>query len=110
MYKVRATYLRDAQSWFDLDYYFREHVPLAQRSTAGKLNIHRIEVETDETLLLEPATQRSPCVFCLYFETLEDVEAFRRFLQGPDTDALREDVAHYTNCALEWTVCEVKDG
>jgi hypothetical protein len=107
MYKVRATYLPREGTWFDMDYYLREHVPLARAQTEGRLNIARIEVEAGTSLLMEPAEARSPCVFSLYFASPEDVEAFRRFLTSADTEPLRRDVPRYTNCELEWTVCEV---
>ena len=107
MYKVRATYLPRDGMHFDMSYYLREHVALARAKTSGKLNISRIEVEVNTTLLMEPGTLRTPCVFCLYFADHEDVESFRRFLDSPDTDALREDVPRYTNCEMEWSVCEV---
>jgi uncharacterized protein (TIGR02118 family) len=109
MYKVRATYLPRKDMRFDMDYYLREHVPLAKARTAGKLNISRIEVEAGATLLMEPGERCSPCVFCLYFASREDVEAFRHFLNSTDTELLRQDVPRYTNCELEWTVCEVNE-
>jgi hypothetical protein len=46
-------------------------------------------------------------VFTLYFASPEDVEAFRHFLASANTEPLRRDVPRYTNCELEWTVCEV---
>ncbi len=52
---------------------------------------------------------QSPCVFTVYLDSLDGVEAFRKFLQGDAVDPLRRDVARYTNCELEWTVCEVRD-
>ena len=109
MFKVRATYLPRADMRFDMDYYLREHVRLAGQQTAGKLGISRIEIEMDTRLLMESGVQRAPCVFCLYFASEKDVEAFRRFLVSADTEPLRADVARYTNCELEWTVCEVKE-
>lgn len=107
MYKIRATYLPRDEMTFDRDYYFRVHVPLAKAQAEGRIAIRKIEVETGAELLLEPGEKRSPCAFCLYFDTRDDVERFRRFLVGPATRPMREDVPRYTNCELEWTVCEV---
>ena len=57
MYRVRATYLPRDDMQFDYEYYFREHVALAQKQTSGKLNIVKIEVETEEELLFESGGQ-----------------------------------------------------
>jgi uncharacterized protein (TIGR02118 family) len=108
MYRIRATYLPRPDLVFDLAYYFRVHVPLAQKTTAGKLKIRRMEVESRAESLLEPGSGGAPCVLCIDLETLDDVAAFRRLLQSDAVQALREDVPRYTNCALEWTVSEVR--
>jgi hypothetical protein len=94
---------------FDLEYYFRVHVPLARRHAPQTPEILKIEVESGTTLLLDGDRRLAPCVFCLYFRDRADVEAFRRFLTGPGTEAMRRDVPNYTNCELEWSVCEVRD-
>jgi len=109
MYKVRATYLPRDDMEFDLDYYFRVHVPLAQATSAGKLDIVKMDVETDATVLLSPESRETPCVLSLYFETAEDVEVFRRFLSSDQVDSLRDDVAQYTNCELQWTVAKLHE-
>ena len=109
MYKVRATYLPRPDMQFDLEYYFRVHVPLAKEQAAGRLNIVKLEVETGCTALMDPTEELSPCVFCIYFKDHEDVETFRRFMAGPGTDPMRADVPRYTNCELEWSVCEVRE-
>ncbi len=109
MFKVRATYLPREGMKFDHEYYFRVHVPLAQAQAEGHVNIRKIDVETHAELLLEPERKRAPCVFSVYFDTREDLEAFRRFLVSPHTQPMRDDVSKYTNCELEWTVCEVTE-
>jgi hypothetical protein len=109
MYKVRATYLPRPGMTFNLDYYFRVHVPLAQQQAAGRLNIVKLEIESGATALMNPDQALAPCVFCIYFKGLEDVETFRRFMAGPGTDPMRADVPRYTNCELEWSVCEVRE-
>jgi len=58
-------------------------------------------------VLMEEEDLRSPCVFVLYVETKEDVEAFREFRRGSEVVPLREDIEKYTNCVPEWTVAEV---
>jgi uncharacterized protein (TIGR02118 family) len=109
MYRIRATYLPRAGMEFDLDYYFRVHVPLAQQVTAGRVNIRSMEVESNAVLLTDPTSKRAACVLSLTFDSLEEVEAFRRLLLSRDVDALRADVPRYTNCDLEWTLSEVRD-
>lgn len=109
MYRVRATYLPRDDMKFDYDYYFREHVALAQRQTSGKLNIVKIEVETEEELLLESGDKCSPLVFIIHLETLQDVDKLRQFFQSPDIVALQEDVPKYTNCELKWTVSKLHE-
>lgn len=108
MYKIRATYLPRADMTFDMAYYLREHVALARTQTAGRVPIRRMDVETGAAMLMGGAAQ-SPCVFSLYLDTLADVETFRAFLQSEAVEPLRRDVARYTNCELEWTVCEVRE-
>lgn len=109
MYKIRATYLPRADMTFDMTYYLREHVALARKQTAGRVAIRRMEVEMDTTPLPGTGPAQSPCVFSVYLDTRADVEAFRRFLQSDAVEPLREDVARYTNCELEWTLCEVRE-
>jgi hypothetical protein len=109
MYKVRATYLWRPGMVFDLDYYFRVHVPLAQAQTRGRVNIRRIEVESETTLLLDRGVTRSPCAFSMYFDTAEDVARYLAFFRSDGVAPLRDDVPNYTNCELEWTVSKVHD-
>lgn len=109
MFKVRATYLPRQDMEFDFEYYFRVHVPLAQREGQGRIKPVKIEVETGCETLMAPGEPKSPCVFCIYFAEQQDVEGFRRFLASSGTDPMREDVRNYTNCELEWTVCEVRE-
>lgn len=109
MYRIRATYLPRDDMKFDHEYYFREHVALAQKQTAGKVNIKKIEVESEEELLLETGDKCSPLVFILHLETLKDVEQFRQFFQTPDIVPLFEDVPKYTNCEIKWTVSKLHE-
>ncbi len=109
MYRIRATYLPREDMQFDLDHYFRVHIPLARKITAGKLNIRRMGVESNGGLLLEEGGIGAPCVLCIDVDSMEDVAAFRRLLQSEDVEPLRQDVPRYTNCALEWTVSEIRD-
>lgn len=108
-YKIRATYLPRPDMTFDMAYYLREHVALARRQTAGRVPIRRMDVEMGTALLMGSGPAQTPCVFSVYLDTLEDVETFRRFLQSDAVEPLRRDVAQYTDCDLEWTVCEVRD-
>ncbi|MEX2124210.1 MAG: EthD family reductase [Woeseia sp.] len=110
MFKIRGTYLPKPGMHFDLDYYFRVHVPLAQQQTAGRLRIQKVEVETHTAPLLGPDEPSTPCVFCVYLPEKEDLESFRQFLTSPHADPLKEDVIRYTNCDLQWTVCQVHEG
>jgi len=109
MFKVRATYLPRPDMVFDVEYYFRVHVPLAKLQTANRVNIRRIDVETGATSLLDTGQKGSPCVFSVYFDSEADVEQFRRFLRSEQVEPLRDDVANYTNCELEWTVSRVHE-
>lgn len=94
---------------FDFEYYFRVHVPLAKSQATGKLDILRIEVETRSELLMDPGVKGTPCVFCVYFKSREDVDTFRNFMMSAAVQPMRDDVAKYTNCELEWSVCEVRE-
>lgn len=109
MYKVKATYLPRENMRFDLDYYFKTHVPLAKENSSDKLNIVRIDVESEAELLLDPDTKCTPCVFSIYFNNKEDVETFRNVMRSSAIEPMRKDVEQYTNCEIEWTVCEVQE-
>ena len=109
MYKIRATYLPRAEMRFDLEYYHRVHVPLARATTAGRFNIRAMDVESDAVMLTDATVKRAPCVLSLSFDSLDDVDGFRRLLLSNDVEALRADVPRYTNCDLEWTLSEVRE-
>ena len=66
-----------------------------------------MHAEFDMHLLNVGEDLRSPCVFVLYVETREDVEALRELCHGTEVVPLREDIEKYTNCVPEWTVAEV---
>lgn len=109
MYKIRATYLPRDDMKFDLEYYFRVHVPLAAANMDPRIAVHKVEVESNAEFLLEPGRKATPCVFTVYLDDKRDVDRFREFLQSDGVTPMREDVPKYTNCELEWTVCEVTD-
>ena len=106
MYSIRATYIPREDMHFDRDYYIKHHIPLAQKQLAGRVRYLQMHAEFDMRVLMEEDL-RSPCVFVLYVETKEDVEAFREFRRGSEVVPLREDIEKYTNCTPEWTVAEV---
>ena len=107
MYSIRATYIPREDMHFDRDYYIKHHIPLAQKQLAGRVRYLQMHAEFDMRVLTEEEDLRSPCVFVLYVETKEDVEAFREFRLGSEVVPLREDIEKYTNCVPEWTVAEV---
>lgn len=107
MYRIRATYLPCESMEFDREYYLDKHVALAHEQLAGRVQAKKIDVEFNVTLLLNQESVKSPCVFNLYVETSEDVAAFRAFMQSEAAQPLKEDVAVYTNCEVEWTVSEL---
>lgn len=109
MFKIRATYLPREDMVFDLDYYFRVHVPLAAANMDPGIAVQKVEVESNTESLLEPGNKVSPCVFAVYLRDREDVDRFRAFLQSDGVAPMREDVPKYTNCELEWTFCEVTE-
>lgn len=109
MYKIKATYLPRDGMVFDLDYYFRVHVPLAGAHMDPGIAVHKIEVESNAESLLEPGNKATPCVFAVYLSEKKYVDRFRAFLQTDGVAPMREDVPKYTNCEIEWTVCEVTD-
>ena len=110
MYSIRATYIPREDMHFDRDYYIKHHIPLAQKQLAGRVRYLQMHAEFDMRVLMEEEDLRSPCVFVLYVETREDVEAFREFRRSSEVVPLREDIEKYTNCIPEWTVAEVLTG
>jgi len=110
MYCIRATYIPREDMFFDENHYETRHIPLTRSLLAGRVNYLRIGAEFNVVLQLEPEVVRSPCVFHLYVETEQDVEAFRCFRLGPDVQPLREDLPRYTNCRNEWTVSRYVEG
>jgi len=109
LYKVKATYLPRDSMEFDFEYYFRKHVPLAKSQADAGLNILGIDVESKAELLMQPGVKSSPCIFSIYLEHKRDVDVFREFMASEAVAPMREDVVNYTNCELEWTVCEVTE-
>lgn len=110
MFKIRATYQPREDLKFDYEHYFNVHVPLARQQHAlGGLKVLRMEVETESRSLLDSKDITSPLAYSLYFESMEDIEVFRKYLQSPFTEPLREDVANYTNCELVWSFSEVHE-
>ena len=107
MYSIRATYIPREDMHFDRDYYIKHHIPLAQKQLAGRVRYLQMHAEFDMRVLIEEEDLRSPCVFVLYVETREDVEAFREFRRSSEVAPLREDIEKYTNCVPEWTAGEV---
>ena len=109
MYKIKATYLPREDMTFDLDYYFRVHVPMAASKIDPGIAVLKVEVESKAESLLEPGAKATPCVFAVYLPDRKDVDRFRALLQSDAVNPLREDVPKYTNCELEWTVSEVTE-
>ena len=109
MYKIRATYLPREDMTFDLEYYFRVHVPLAAANMHPGIAVRKVEVESNAEFLLEPGRKVAPCVFTVYLQERKDVDLFREFLQSDGVEPMRADVPKYTNCELEWTVCKVTE-
>ena len=107
MYAIRATYISRDDMHFDQDYYIKNHIPLAQKQLAGRVRYLMMHAEFDMRVLMDGDELRSPCVFVLYVQTMDDVEAFREFRRGPEVLPLRDDIAKYTNCDVEWTVAKV---
>lgn len=107
MYRIKATYLPCESMEFDRDYYLDKHVALAHKQLAGRVQAKKIDVEFNVTSLFDQELVKSPCVFNLYVETSDDVAAFQTFMQSEAADVLKEDVAKYTNCEIEWTVSEL---
>jgi hypothetical protein len=110
MYSIRATYIPREDMHFDRDYYIKHHIPLAQKQLAGRVPYLQMHAEFDMRVLMEEEDLRSPCVFVLFVETRQDVEAFREFRRSPEVVPLRKDIEKYTNCVPEWTVAEVQTG
>ncbi len=92
---------------FDRDYYLKHHIPLAQKQLAGRVRYLQMHAEFDMRVLMDGNDLRSPCVFVLFVETREDVDAFNSFRRSSAVVPLREDIDKYTNCVPEWTVAEV---
>jgi len=107
MYSIRATYIPREDMHFDRDYYIKHHIPLAQKQLAGRVPYLQMHAEFNMRVLMEEEDLRSPCVFVLFVETRQDVEAFRDFRCSPEVVPLREDIEKYTNCIPEWTVSEL---
>ena len=107
MYRIRATYLPCESMKFDREYYLENHVALAHQQLAGKVQAKKIDVEFNVVSLFNQELVKSPCIFNLYVETSDDVAAFQAFMQSEAVQVLKEDVAKYTNCELEWTVSEL---
>ena len=110
MYSIRATYIPREDMHFDRDYYIKHHIPLAQKQLTGRVRYLQMHAEFDMRVLMEEEDLRSPCVFVLFVETRQDVEAFRGISPQLRGRAIKGGHREYTNCVPEWTVAEVLTG
>lgn len=108
MFRVSATYFPQDDMFFDADHYENVHIPLAahQMKKAGVV-YEGIEVVFDEKLIEGDNATVSPCVFSVYFNSLNEVKKFQAFRNSPDVEPLRDDLPKYTNCSNRWTVSRV---
>lgn len=107
MYAIRATYIPREDMHFDKDYYVKNHLSLAQKLMAGRIDYLQMHAEFDVRDLMQGDELQSPCILFLLVETREDLKNFRAFLASEDVVPLAEDAKNYTNCDVEWTVAEV---
>ena len=107
MYAIRATYIPKEDMYFDRDYYVKNHLALAMKLLAGRIDYLQMHAEFDMRDLMQGDEVYSPCVMVLLVETEEDVESFRSFMRSEDVIPLAEDGVNYTNCDAKWSVAEV---
>lgn len=107
MFAVHAVYQPRADMRFDRDYYLAHHVPLAEKTFAGKVPAKGFRVYWDTGSLFDAEAAAAPCTLEILFETMADVNRFRDFVAGPESRALHDDIPKYTNCAVAWTVSEI---
>ena len=107
MFTIRATYIPRDDMRFDKEYYVSHHLPLAHKLLAGRIHYLQMYAEFDTCVLMNGNELRSPGVFVLLVESIDDVENFRAFRSSDDVKPLRDDIINYTNCDSEWTVAEV---
>jgi len=108
MYAIRGTYWPREGTFFDHDYYRKNHIRLARELLKDRVNYRSMHAEFDQRVLMDGGAElRSPCIFVLVVDSESDVEAFRNFRRAPHALPLREDAKIYTNCVLEWTVAEI---
>jgi uncharacterized protein (TIGR02118 family) len=110
MYKISAAYLAGENAHFDFDYYFRVHVPLAEKQMRlGNVPYVKREVARNGQDLFDPAMPGPVLVLSYYLESKGDVDAFRAFSNTSLVQPLFEDVPNYTNCKLVWSIAEVEE-
>lgn len=107
MYSIRATYLPCENMHFDQEYYCSEHVELAKKLLAGKVDYLKMELEFDMALLCEKETIISPCIFVLYVDGNKEVEDFINFRKSDSAKLLKDDMPNYTNCQAQWSIAKV---
>ncbi|AWT53894.1 EthD family reductase [Mycolicibacterium smegmatis] len=92
-------YVGNADSRFDRDYYMTEHVPLVERAW-GPHGLRSAEVY----FAAEAGEADGVITICLCH--FEDRDAMEKALSAPETAAVMDDVANFTDIAPVRTVME----
>ena len=101
MIKVSVLYPATEGGSFDHDYYRNSHIP-AMEELMGPLGLVRWEMERGIGTVEPGAPAPYVAIGCMYFETLEQVQA--AFGAAED---LRADVSNYTNIEPVFHIGEV---
>ena len=102
MLKVAILYPNGEDKTFDMDYYEKNHMPMMAGLLGKNLNFYEI----DKGIAGRTPTDKVPFVAVGYFY-INDVAEYNKVI-GQNIDAIRKDIAKYTNIQPTIQISEIR--
>jgi uncharacterized protein (TIGR02118 family) len=102
MFKVEILYPNGEDKSFDMDYYEKNHMPMMAGLLGKNLNFYEI----DKGIAGRTPNDKVPFVAIGYFY-INDVAEYNKVI-GQNIDAIRKDIAKYTNIQPTIQISEIR--
>ena len=102
MFKVEILYPNGEDKSFDMDYYEKNHMPMMAGLLGKNLNFYEI----DKGIAGRTPNDKVPFVAIGYFY-INDVAEYNKVI-GQNIDAIRKDIAKYTNIQPTVQISEIR--
>ncbi len=110
MYCAKIIYPRASETFFDFDHYFEVHLPLALAAIKPYADVVKVEVDKGEGGMSGADDLPFHCICSVYFDSEEGIAGFRKLFATPeDGQAVADDIANYTNSAVQFQFSETID-